>query len=79
MLNHRTNVLFSSQEYALYSRIAKQKNISLSQLVRESLSLAYQPRTRKDIVASIQKNWKLLKNPEQKMEYRKLIEEGRKY
>ncbi len=79
-LTHRTNVLFSSDEYRLLSTLARQNKKTLGELIRHAVKKTYAGNTRDSFEASLARIRQLTKGVKiKKSEYRSLVIEGRKY
>jgi len=77
----RTNVLLSDDDHALLSSIVKKEGKTMGQLIREAIKKTYyakNQRTVQNISLKIEKGWKLLLNPKENINYKELIEYGRK-
>ena len=84
MLTHRTNVLFEHQDYLQLARLSKEKGVTVGELVRKAVKVQYNldrdnMAYRKQLAKKIREGWKFLKNPEIPMNYKELVNEGRKY
>ena len=83
MLTRRTNILLSEPDYLTLSQLASQKGKTIGELIRQAIRKTYSPKhSRREPQAMetvTQKGWKLLKDPQKPLNYRELIEHGRKY
>lgn len=81
MLIKRTNLLLGEADYQLLKSLAKKEEVSVAELIRRAIEKVYKKRfeleQRKEVVAEIQKLWKKVKT--EGMDYKSLIENGRKY
>ena len=81
MLTKRTNVLLSEPDHALLSYLASQNGQTMSELIRAAVRKTYRTKkhqaTRRQILQDINRLTKNVKlGP---IDYRQLIEDGRKY
>lgn len=84
MLTYRTNVLFDEEDRLMLSTLSTSLNRTIGQLIRHAVKKTYKkPKTKsminKDLERAIKSGWKLLKHPEIPLDYKALIEYGRKY
>lgn len=81
MLTHRTNVLFTNQDYQMLSLLAKKKKTTMADLIRQAVKKTYinKKNSQRQLIKEITQGWKLLKNPQIPIDYKQLIEYGRKY
>lgn len=80
-LKRRTNLLLSEEDYRLLSSIATKKEKTMGQLIREAIRKTYFSMKRAEkqkISEEVKKGWKLLLNPQKKLDYKGLIDYGRK-
>jgi hypothetical protein len=79
MLTKRTNILFEEKTWKLLSDLAKSRDASVGELVREAVKLVYGKETkiarRKQALREIQN----LRKRAQGIDYKELINYGRKY
>ncbi|KKR71264.1 MAG: hypothetical protein UU12_C0004G0011 [Candidatus Woesebacteria bacterium GW2011_GWA2_40_7b] len=86
MLTKRTNVLLSEEDHLMLTNLAKESNKTIGELVRHAVKKTYKINKRKtkskinkELEAAIKSGWKYLKHPEIPLDYKALIEYGRKY
>lgn len=83
MLTKRAHILFEPSTWDLLNHISNTQDISIGQAVRKAVNKTYlktnQSLTRKQLVKRIKANHKLLNNPEKPIDYKALINHGRKY
>ena len=89
LLTRRTNVLFDETDYATLFMYSQSKGKTMGEVIRDSLKKTIKTKINKnistknyidnDLIKRIKAGWKLLLNPEIPMDYRALIEDGRKY
>ena len=81
MLTKRTQILLEPQTWELLQQVSIAKNISIGKAVRIAVKNQYKKQTlsRKQLVNSIKANHKLLLNPHKPLDYKALINHGRKY
>ena len=84
MLTRRTNVLFEEEDYIMLSGLAKDSNKTIGELVRHAVKKTFKFKAKdtkinKELVARIKRGWKFLKHPEIPVDYKALVENGRKY
>lgn len=84
MLTYRTNVLLDEKDHAVLSYLSSKEDKTISELVRHAVKITYSDgfdpfEERKQIIAKIKKNWKLLKSPSTPLDYKKLAHYGHKY
>lgn len=81
MLTHRTNVLFTDSDYQYLSYLANQKGTTVGDLVRKAIQKTYRPKStnRQKLVKDIKSLWGLLKHPEIPLDYKELINHGRRF
>ena len=81
MLTRRTNVLLTEEDYLNLSLLAKKQKKTIAALIREALRKTYRVSTKTDqsLSRKIKANWKHLKQPQKSIDYKKLVNYGRKY
>lgn len=90
LLTKRTNVLLDETDHATLLMYSRLEGKTLGEVIRDSLKKTIKTKIRKklssdsnnidkDLIKRIKAGWKLLINPEIPMDYRSLIEDGRKY
>lgn len=83
LLTRRTNVLFSEEDYQTLTKRAKESKKTIGELVRHAVKKTYRSTKKvnhnQELIKRIKKGWKFLKNPEIPIDYKALIEDGRKY
>lgn len=83
MLTRRTNVLFDEADYATLLFMSREKNKTIGELVRHAVKKTYKVKKidnrEKILLKKIKEGWKFLKNPEIPVDYKALVEYGRKY
>ena len=84
MLTRRTNVLFDEADYATLLFMSREKNKTIGELVRHAVKKTYKVKAKKgridkSLELAIKKSWEALKHPEIPLDYKALIEYGRKY
>lgn len=83
LLTRRTNVLFSEEDYLMLSELTKVYNKTIGELVRHAVKKTYKPKKHAnmntELIKKIKKGWKFLRNPEIPVDYKALVEYGRKY
>ena len=79
-LTHRTNLLLTANDYQILSRLAEEKNETMAALIREAVRKVYQIK-HKNQTAKTLKELKQLgqKAKTESIDYKKLINSGRKY
>lgn len=79
MLTRRTNVLFSESDYFLLNQLSKEKKTTVGSLVRQAVKQVYveKKRSRAAVLRSIERMRKYINT--KGINYRELIEDGRKY
>jgi len=80
-LTRRTNVLLTEEDYKLIENLSRKERKTMGQLIRTAIKKAYKKESKnqaKSVSADIQKGWSLLINPKKKIDYKDLIEYGRK-
>lgn len=79
-LTHRTNVLFSPDEYGLLVALSRDNKKTLGELIRHAVKKTYAGKTRDSFEASLARIRHMTKGVKIKQsEYRSLVIEGRKY
>ena len=80
MLNKRTNILFDQEMWTMLVSLAKEEDTSVGNLVRNAVAKNYMKKSkllkRKQAIDEILKIRKIIKG---KINYKALIEDGRKY
>ena len=81
MLTHRTNVLFTSQDYQMLSLLAQKKKTTMAGLIRQAVKKNYfrQNTGRQQLVKGIKSLRGIVKNPEIPIDYKQLINDGRRF
>jgi len=81
MLTHRTNVLFTSSDYQMLSLLAQKKKTTMADLIRKAVKKNYLKKdtSRQQLVKDIKSGWGLLKHPEIPIDYKQLINDGRRF
>jgi len=86
MLTKRTNVLFTEEDHLMLTDLAKESNKTIGELVRHAVKKTYKAtksksksKTNKGLEAALKKSWKAVLHPEIPIDYKALIEYGRKY
>jgi len=84
MLTKRTNVLFTEEDHAMLTNLARESNKTIGELVRHAVKKTYKARVvkggiNKSLELAIKKSWKAVLHPEIPIDYKALIEYGRKY
>lgn len=83
MLTRRTNVLFEEADYATLLFMSREKNKTIGELVRQAVKKTYKVKKidnrEKILLKKIKEGWRFLKNPETPVDYKALVEYGRKY
>jgi hypothetical protein len=84
MLTHRTNVLFEHQDYLELTRLSREQGVTMGELVRKAVKAQYGLSKsgagyRRQLAEEIREGWKYLKNPEIPMNYKELVNEGRRF
>ena len=83
MLTRRTNVLFDEADYANLLMHSRERNKTIGELVRQAVKRTYKVKKmdnrEKILLKKIKEGWKFLKNPEIPVDYKALVEYGRKY
>lgn len=77
----RTNVLLSEDDHSLLSSMVKKEGKTMGQLIRDAIKKTYYSKnsgSELNISKEIEKGWKLLLHPEKSLNYKELIEDGRK-
>ena len=86
MLTNRTNLLLSDQEYMLLSRLASQRKQSIGSLIRFAIAQTYgqvdaldlEPTIDQTTMRKFQQLWQLVGISREPIDYKALINEGRK-
>ena len=82
MLAKRTNILLEKTDYRLLKALAKKQSVSVGQLIREAITKTYKNSAdiecaqREQLASSLRKLWQRTKA--EKIDYKRLIENGRK-
>jgi hypothetical protein len=85
MLTKRTNVLFDEEMYSQLKYLVKVKGVTVGEYIRGLVRNDTKKITRrvkqreKSILAMVKPCWKYLKDPKRPLNYRKLVEDGRRY
>lgn len=79
MLNKRTNILFDDDLWKKLTILAKEKNTSAGELIRQAVRETYLPHYRKAKIAKAILNIKTERKSIFKIDYQRLISYGRKY
>ena len=81
MLTQRTNVLFTQEDYGTLTRLSRENNKTMGELIRHAVRKTYKIKPKTDsFEASLARIRKLTKGVNTKgLDYRKLVIEGRKY
>jgi len=80
MLTKRTNILFDESTWVKLANIAEQENVSVSELIRRAVRETYnQEEQNKRAQQAYQDIVALRKKTEGKVNYRQLIEYGRRF
>jgi predicted DNA-binding protein len=77
----RTNVLLTEEDHAFLSELVKNKGKTMGQLIRDAIKKTYHLENKKsgaDISQRIKSGWKFLINPQKRLDYKKMVEYGRK-
>lgn len=77
----RTNVLLSEDDHLLLTSLVKKEGKTMGQLIRYAIKKTYHSKKsarEMNIESEIKKGWKLLLNPGKSVNYKELIEDGRK-
>lgn len=80
-LSRRTNVLLSEEDYSLLASHVKNQGKTMGQLIREAIKKTYFSKKgggSQNISNEIKKGWRLLVNPKKRLDYKQLVEYGRK-
>ncbi|MBI4999604.1 ribbon-helix-helix protein, CopG family [Candidatus Gottesmanbacteria bacterium] len=83
MLTKRTNLLLDEETYKNLLLLAKEKKVSLGEIIRQAINRVYKRESdaemekRSKVVASIMNLWEKTKG--KKTDYRALIEYGRRF
>jgi hypothetical protein len=82
-LTYRTNVLLTEQEHKLVSSIAERKEVSINQVIRDAIATlqgkgySYEAERRKKALSALRDSAKHIDT--KGINYRELVEEGRRY
>lgn len=83
MLTYRTNVLFDEEDRLMLTSLSASSNKTIGQLIRHAVRKIYKTKkiknNRRELVKLIKSGWKYLKHPEIPIDYKALVEDGRKY
>lgn len=84
MLTRRTNVLLEEEDYLTLAYLSRQEDKTIGELIRSAVAKTYKSKAgvgsaEKSLKSSIQSGWGLLVNPKKPIDYKALIEYGRKY
>ena len=86
MLTKRTNVLLEEADHQLLLRLAQQRRTTIGELIRQAVKTTYKQIPQKTNQLEIQrrinrlkKAWTLLSSPKIPLNYRELVDYGRKY
>jgi len=82
MLTKRTQILLEPQTWEMLQQVAAAKNISIGETVRKAVKKTYSKKTlspTQEVIKSIKSNWKYVKNPKKPIDYKALINHGRKF
>lgn len=84
MLTRRTNVLLEEEDYLTLVYLSRRENRTIGELIRLAVAKAYMSksgnnRAEKSLESSIKDGWRLLINPKKPLDYKALVEYGRKY
>lgn len=83
MLTRRTNVLLEEEDYLTLVYLSMQEDKTIGELVRHAVKKTYKVKNidnrEKILLKKIKEGWKFLKNPEIPVDYKALVEYGRKY
>ncbi|MCX6705817.1 MAG: hypothetical protein NTV24_01780 [Candidatus Woesebacteria bacterium] len=83
MLTRRTNVLLEEEDYLTLVYLSHQEDKTIGELVRHAVKKTYKIKKidnrEKILLKKIKEGWKFLKNPEIPVDYKALVEYGRKY
>ena len=83
MLTKRAQILFKPETWQLLQQVSRANNVSTSELIRQSVIKTHLNKntklTNKQLLADIKKTWKSIKNPQKPIDYKALINHGRKY
>jgi len=86
MLTKRTNVLLEESDHQLLLRLARQHGKTIGQLIRHAVKTTYRSKPEetnqqqiKRRITRLKQAWTLLSNPKIPLNYRELIDYGRKY
>jgi len=85
LLTRRTNVLFTEDDYLTLHYLARQNQKTIGELIRLAVTKTYTTKGRinkkvnQDLKSSLKSGWKLLINPQKPLNYKELVEHGRKY
>lgn len=78
MLHHRTNVLLTTEEYNLLTKLAHQYKTSKSVLIRQAIQKVYANQSHQQSWQDqIKSGWKWLDSPSKPLQYKQLVENGR--
>ncbi|MFW5720260.1 MAG: CopG family transcriptional regulator [Candidatus Dojkabacteria bacterium] len=79
MYTTRTNVLLSENMYSTLKHLAAQKKVSIGKLIREAVEQKYMHNEAERRMQVKEKTEKYRVQLKGKVNYKKLVEEGRKY
>lgn len=80
MLTHRTNLLLSAEEHDTLTRLSRENNKTMGELIRHAVKKTYKIKKIDTFQASLARIRKLTKHVNTKgIDYRALVIAGRKY
>lgn len=79
MLNKRTNILFDDDLWKKLSALAKEKNTSAGELIRQAVRETYLPQYNNTMIAEAILNIRTKRKSVNNINYQRLISYGRKY
>lgn len=80
MLTHRTNVLFSPDEYKMLLLLSKENKKTLGELIRHAVKKTYKTNSKDSFEESLKRIRKIMQHVDTKnIDYRELAIEGRRY
>lgn len=73
-------MLLSEEDYKLLNNLSEREGKSMGQLIRNAIKKIYKKDGKKhsNISREVKKGWRLLRNPKKKIDYKALVEYGRK-
>ena len=79
MLNKRTNILFGEEMWSRLLACAQVYKTSVGELVRKAVDEVYPPMDKRSLIKNAVKNILTIRKSIKPMNYRRLIDYGRKY